>query len=94
MNTVLLQSRLIFAQKLKHHILKELEKNEAGSLEKPMSTAFLCKHFCLAPKCDKKSAQCRLAASLRGLPGPWAGRRSLEGGRSGADLCSVHSHVP
>ena len=79
MNTVLLHSRLRFAQKLIYHILKELGSSTLKELDKirqparrnQMSTAFFSKHFCLAPKCDKKSTWRRMAASLCEFPGPW-----------------------
>lgn len=78
-NTVLLQSRLRFAQKLIYHILKELGSSTLKGLDKTRqpaqrnktSTAFFSKHFCLAPKCDKKSTWRRMAANLCGFPEPW-----------------------
>ena len=90
-NTVLLQSKLRFA-----HITsrRNWRKTRRTAWRSQMSTALLSKHFCLAPKCDKKRVWWTMAVSLCGFPEPQGMEKVSRGwwkvGRELIAVCLKH----
>nr|KAF6465904.1 hypothetical protein HJG63_011277 [Rousettus aegyptiacus] len=97
MNTVLLQSRLRFAQKLIYHILMDLGstilKELPSAQRNQTSIAFPSKHFCLVTKCNRKSMWSRIAEKPCGFLEPQGikkvSRGRKEGGQISAELTTV-----